>query len=509
MSEIKTLLRHVSHYFGGRIGLIVLGFVSFPIFTRLFSVSDYGVLSLVLKTVLIFTVVSKLGLQNSVLRFYEEHAQGSGGHSLRRYYSTIIFGTAVFGTLIALFFVASLWMTPATLVSASLARLLMLGSILIAIRAVQPMLGAFLRVERRTAAYNAVEIATKAATIGTIAMLLLVWKGGVGTFLVATIVVEGVAALLLVGIFAAQGRLSVRAFDAGLFRAVVAFGTPLIAYEFASVVLDSADRILIQRYLGAESVGFYSAAHNIASYFQDLLMTPVNLALFPIYMKLWVTKGKEETSAFLSRTFDIFLLGSIGLTAAMTVVSKDAIVLLASQKYAEAQHLLPMLVAGLVLYAAHIFLNAGLLICNQTYTMARLVLYACVINLGLNILLLPRIGLQGAALATLISYAALIWMMASASFKFLPLRIEWRPLLHYLVVAGVCIGLMACFQIRNAFVQFFVKGTLTVVLYAAGVVVVDGRARKVVARMVGCWRAAEANHSPAATLESLYDTEVK
>ena len=65
MSALKTLYRHSSHYLGGRVVVMLLGFISFPVFTRVFSVAEYGVINLITNTVLLLTVLSKFGFQHS------------------------------------------------------------------------------------------------------------------------------------------------------------------------------------------------------------------------------------------------------------------------------------------------------------------------------------------------------------------------------------------------------------------------------------------------------------
>ena len=72
MSALKTLYRHSSHYLGGRVVVMLLGFISFPVFTRVFSVAEYGVINLIMNTVLLLTVLSKFGFQHSVQRYYPE-----------------------------------------------------------------------------------------------------------------------------------------------------------------------------------------------------------------------------------------------------------------------------------------------------------------------------------------------------------------------------------------------------------------------------------------------------
>ena len=52
--------------------MTLLGFISFPVFTRILPVAEYGVLNLVTRTLLMVVVITKLGIQHSVVRFYEE-----------------------------------------------------------------------------------------------------------------------------------------------------------------------------------------------------------------------------------------------------------------------------------------------------------------------------------------------------------------------------------------------------------------------------------------------------
>src|SRR5689334_21155220 len=72
--EIGGLFRASSHYLAGLLGKLGIGFISLPIFTRIFSISDYGLIDLAGKVLLFLTALSKMGLQNSTLRFFNGKA---------------------------------------------------------------------------------------------------------------------------------------------------------------------------------------------------------------------------------------------------------------------------------------------------------------------------------------------------------------------------------------------------------------------------------------------------
>jgi len=257
-----------------------------------------------------------------------------------------------------------------------------------------------------------------------------------------------------------------------------------VAYEIASVILDSGDRFLIRNYLGAEQLGYYSAAYNLSSYAQISLMAPINLALIPIYMKVWVSKGKEETQSFLRKSLDLYLFIAIGICCTVTLISRDLVILLASKKFESSYHLLPILIVGLFIYSVHIFLTAGLLIHKKTFLMARQVIYATVLNIGLNVILLPRVGVAGAAWATLLSYAFLIGLMMLASFRLLPITIDYGNLVRYFFAAAVTYGVISQIEFKSVLWGLALKGTLGVVMYLGLLWVIDRRLRKMVAELV-------------------------
>lgn len=463
---------------------MLLGFISFPILARIFSVAQYGAMSLVLKIILLMTVLGKFGLQNSVQRSYAEDGRSPDPAMRRKYYSTLFFGAGATGALTAALFVLVLLFMPGALIGGELRFLLLFASVLVLIRAVQPTLIGFLRAEGKTRSYNAVEISVKAATVALACALLLWWKRSLPVFFGSTMAVETLGVLGLVYYLFRRNVLSIRSVDWSYFRSAAWFAFPLIGYELASVALDSGDRVLVQHFLGAQSLGYYSAAYNVSTYAEEALMVPINLALFPIYMKLWVEKGKEETQAFLSRSLNNFIALAVAVICVVFLTSQDVIVVLASKKFQEAHRLLPVLIIGLLIYAVHIFLNAALLIYKKTAVMTGLVAGAFVANMLLNIVLIPRMGLQGAAVSTLVSYLLLVLLMARISFRLMPLKISYTALACNVLAAAVVFFAVRPIDFHHAVLNAGVKALLALVLYAALVCLMNPGIRKTVLRWV-------------------------
>ncbi len=477
-SELKQLLRQSSHYLGGLLASLALGFISFPIFTRLFSVADYGLIDFTQKIILLAVALSKCGLQNSALRFFSRDAFETDKESARRYYSTMFFGVAISSAVVTLLFAVAVRLAPRSIVDAGLGAILVLAAGLIFLRAIQSMLWSFLRIEERTKAYNVASIVMRAATIAGVCALLPWFGVSIRTYFAGTLIVEAIVTVALtLPLF--RRRLATPArVDGIMMRAAFAFGTPLIVQELAGLVLDSGDRVVIRHFLGDHALGLYSVAYGLSGYVNTLIMVPLGLAILPLYMKIWTRDGKEKTVEFLSAGFDAFLIVAGLILVLATVGAHDAVLLMASSRYVGSDRLIPILVAGLLIYAAQVFLNAGLLIHKQTAKMATILVVSAVLNLVLNWFLIPYLGLQASALATLAAYFICTVWLAFASFRLMPLRISAGALVKYGLATSLAWIAAASLDLGSPILNLAAKGVIATTIYFLLLYAIDSRIRR-------------------------------
>ncbi len=477
MSALKTLYKHSSHYLGGRVAVMMLGFISFPLFTRVFSVSDYGAMNLIVNSVLLLTVISKFGFQHAVQRFYPECANSSDPDALPRYYSTLFYGTGIISVVLCTLFLISVPMGSAKFLGITATGALSIALVLVIIRSLRSMQTNLMQMENKTRLFSGIDILQKITVITVICLLLFFWKKTIFAFVLGMVLVEALFFVQYLPVLSRRGLLSPRKIDFRFFRDALSYSFPLMTAEIAWVVLDSGDRFFVQHFLGAQALGFYAAAYGIATYLQDVMMAPLQLALFPICMKVWASQGKQATQEFLSRSLDQFAVVAVGVVAVAIVTSRDVVVLLASKKFAQAHELLPYLVIGLVLSAVTIYFRPGLLIHKKGSKIATATLGASILNIGLNLLLLPRIGLVGAAIATTISYGAIVVFLASQSLSVLPFKIEVLAFMRY-VATGICVTWLGTFvHVASPILNILARGLFIMSLYALVLWAIDSRVR--------------------------------
>jgi O-antigen/teichoic acid export membrane protein len=476
--ELKKLVRHSSHYLAGLIGGFAIGLISFPIFTRVFTVAEYGVIDLVQKIVAMLVIGSKLGLQNAALRFYQHDKFKTDPSAARTYYSTIFLGTLGNSAGIAVLFVAAVALTSGALVGGIGIWAGCALALLAVARALASIVWAFLRTEERTTLFNVTVVGTRALTVAIICTLLIWMRRSVDTYIGGMLAVEGAVVLALAFFLLRRGVLSFSSFDTQLFRSGVAYGMPLVIYELAFTVLGSADRFLVRHYLGNNALGLYSVAYGLAQHANELLVVPLVLAVTPMYMRIWTTQGAAATSRFLTVALEVSIIVAGALLATLTSCARDVVVLLASSKYAGIEYLIPIFLCGLLVFAAHVFMAAGLLIYKRTVLMAGLLAAAAALNIGLNCLMLPTMGLLGGALATCISYLVCIVLLRRWSSRLLPLALDAK-----LVAKCIAIGsaaFLGTFQIHfdSTVANLLVKSGLTISIYFSVLYLFDRRVRR-------------------------------
>jgi O-antigen/teichoic acid export membrane protein len=124
------------------------------------------------------------------------------------------------------------------------------------------------------------------------------------------------------------------------------------------------------------------------------------------------------------------------------------------------------------------FLKCSLMIYKQTVKMLHINLIACAVNVGMNVILLPRIGLLGAALATLGSYAVMTVLFAHYAQQSLPLSMDWVAWLKYSAVGLLSWLLVSRLEINNFFFSLLVRGTLSMLVYFGILYLTDARTRE-------------------------------
>lgn len=472
MTNLKQLLNQSSHYLLGQILLMSAGFVSFPILTRILSVSDYGVLGIATTTISIIIAFVKLGVPSSIVRFYPEY---KSKQMLPQLYSTIFFGYGAVACIVTVISCIALYFYGINLGINK--KLVLLMAIIIIGTFCNVIVTSTMRAEQQTKTYNIIMVASRySALLMSIFILVFFRKDLVGFYQGQAISILFLSSIILL-IFYKKNKLSLSLYSNVTFKDTLRFGSYLSWSEIVHMMLSYADRYMIQFIIGSVALGIYTAGYNLATYVIELIMYPLFNAIDPIINRIYKEDGVLETQKFLTKTFSTFLIFVLPVCFGFAATGKDLIYLLASDKFAEAEKVMLYIVVGNAIYSCQGVLNAGLFLNKKTHVIMKVKLITCVINISLNYFLIPINGIVGAAQATLATYIIYIVLITWLSFKEISFNIEYNRICGFTIASVIMYFVIQFVSTPYLTLTLFLKVAIGVIIYLILLISIDSIAR--------------------------------
>ncbi|QJD77443.1 lipopolysaccharide biosynthesis protein [Spirosoma rhododendri] len=200
-----------------------------------------------------------------------------------------------------------------------------------------------------------------------------------------------------------------------LFRAYQRYVTPLLSMAVWAWVLNYADRYLIRLYLTDADVGQYSMGYSLGAKLL-LFASPLLAFLSPQVLSLRTQNQPPSTANPLLLRYVRPYLGLAGIACLLFFLSRNWVgTLLLSDRYSPAFDVAPLVAVGYLFLTSIHLLELKWYTFGQTRYILLHTVFGVVVNLAFNVLLIPRLGIAGAAWATAIGYAA---QFALARFLF-------------------------------------------------------------------------------------------
>ncbi len=218
-----------------------------------------------------------------------------------------------------------------------------------------------------------------------------------------------------------------------------AFSLPLVPHLLSHWVLALADRFMIEHYLGIGAVGVYTAAYAFIEAV-NLVATSLNRAWVPVFTRAF---GDPAQRAFVGRTITYFVAGVALASLAATILASPLVHGLFGPGYAGAALVAPILGIGGIFQGLYYVYVGALFYQRDNRLLPFITGTAAIVNVGLNVVLIPRWGIAGAAWATLVGYLVLLAGTRWAANRLTDLPFERRRLtkLAFIVVAAGVAGL--------------------------------------------------------------------
>lgn len=415
----RRLFKDIATYGSADIVLRAMGFITLPIYTRLFPPEEYGIWSALTAVVGLLTALVALGGDSAYARYFFEARTPEARRLITSTVLWFLFGWAVIVTLLLLPFTPGFARWYLEQEGRSLVAVLALAGVPVTFA--NTMAGQALRNQFRAKAYAILNIATSVLAVGLGLVAVLI--GGMGIAGLFAGLVAASVLMLPVRLWSIRDLVGFD-FSPAVLRDLLSFGLPLVPMSVAYWVFASSDRIMLGKLASLEQVGLYGVAAGATS-----VLALFNKALGQAWSPHSVQAYEDDPvgAAIIFGQVLTYLLAGFGLLAVgVSTFARDLLVVVATPAFYPAALAMPPLALGYLAYATTQITAAGISLKKRTGYFARYAWVAAGLNVGLNFLLIPQWGMLGSAWATTASYAFLTIAYAWTSQRLWPIRYEKR-----------------------------------------------------------------------------------
>src|SRR5690554_2609025 len=422
-SKIKKYLHNTLWIMGDKVTSIGVGFLVTVVVARYLGPEDFGVFSYAISVAALFAAAGHMGLSGLVVREIVKNPEERG---------------VVLGTILALKFIGMLVGYFSLLgyaafyegfASVEFKVLAIAGAVLLfrPFDIVDFWFQAFVKARYVTIARSTGLLAGSVLKISFVALGLSVFF-----FVAANLFQAVVVAIALLVMYGLKSELKISSWTFCWSKAKELFSQGWVIYlgSIFAVIYLKVDQVMLRWFEGSESVGIYAVAAQLSEawYF---VPAAIVASFFPKLIKL-----REESEAQfnkrLQQLFDLLFILAACVAVIMTLLSEWLIFLFFGDHYAESANILVIHIWAAIFIFMRAAFSKWILIQNALIFSLVTQGLGALVNVVLNYFLIPEFGAQGAAYATLISYAF-------ASFFSLAIYSKTRPVFVMMAKSLFCV----------------------------------------------------------------------
>lgn len=437
--EYATFGKQVGYVIGSNIVGFLLGFVQIPILTKGLGATLYGTWSLINVTVALIVPFALISLNIAIVRFL---AAEKDEERIREDFFSIccvVFISATFFSFIlySLSDLLAIWIIK----DSQSCSYIKLASILILLSSMEALFLSFFRMRRKIGIYTILNLGSSVFQVVLCILFILLGYKLRGVIL-AVIINGALFNVIAFSIILRETKLQFPKFSR--IKSFLSWGIPLAPNTAILWIIHSSDRYMVSYFLGVTDVGIYSAAYTIGSY-TSFVLAPLGIVLYPSIAKHYDEGNLNEAKKYLKYSSKYLMMIVIPSAFGLSILAKPLLQELTLPQFVAGSVVVPFVAFGAVLFCFYQICVYIIHLVGKTEITLRLLGISSGLNIVLNVLLIPRVGILGAALATLISYGVLGILTLLVTRRYLKFDLSVPFLLKSILASGimaVCIRLL-------------------------------------------------------------------
>jgi O-antigen/teichoic acid export membrane protein len=458
LHKVRELSTNLAIYGLGDVAIQVVNFLLLKVYVHYLTPSDYGILGLLGAVEAAAKLFFRWGLDGSFMRFWYEYDDEPGRQRLS---STIFFfllginGVLLLVSMAAAPFVSE-WLLGTAGFTIAL-QLVLLNTFAIGFTFIPFHV---LRMQKRSREFSLLTFSRSLATL-VLRIVLVVGAGfGLWGVVLADVIVTVVLIAVMIQWFAPLIR---PVFSRIVLRESLAFGLPRLPHALAQQVMAVGDKFILKMFRPISDVGVYSMGVSFGLT-EKLFLGAFEYAWAPFYY----ASSREPDGAKLFGGITTYVFAVLALlTSGLSAIGGDLLALIVGPDYAAASDVVAWTALGVLFQGVYQLTSIGLNITKRTRYYPVSTIAGAILNVALNIALIPRWGILGAAWANAAAYAFQAAIAFRFSQQFYPVQYETGRLIRVAAAALIGYAVARALPAPGPLAGVLLRGTTVVAVMSA------------------------------------------
>jgi len=431
MSSYKKFTKDIGLAGIAQIVATLKGLILLPILTKTLGAESYGIWAQILATVSLLMPLALLQLGFAMTRFLAaetDKAKISKGVS-----SIFVASSFTAFALSLLIFIFAEPLAVTVFGGAGAAYFVKLAALLVLLMTLDQVIIEYFVAFRQMERYAVFSILQTVGEVLLIGYLVLSGYGLFGAILSLLVVkvIVFAAGVLVVGREVRVSKPSV-----AVIKSYLEFSLPLLPFALCVWIVNLSDRYVIGYFVGIEAVGIYSAAYGLGS-LVAFFSAPLSTVLLPTITNLYENNKIQELKTHLQYSLKFYLMFAIPSLFGLSILSKSVLRTLTTSEFVSGYLIVSIIALATILLKCNI-INANLLILfKKTKMLGSVYLISASINMAMNIILVPIVGILGAAIATLVTFAIHLSIFSIIVFRRFPYDIDLKFIIKSVTASSI------------------------------------------------------------------------
>lgn len=454
MGNMKKLLNNTALFSAGKLISKLLVFFMLPLYTKYLSSDQFSTADLITNMANLLIPLACVGISDGIYR----NAAAEHGNKEKFFSSGVTIyavGSVVFLALSPLLSLIGLFRGYSWLIA-----------VYVVVANLHSICAQYVCAIGKVKIFAIQGIVNSALTVIFNIILLVGFRAGIIGYVMAIILADGVTATLLIILCKLPSAFNIHLVDKATVRSMLRFSIPLIPATICWWITSVSDRYMVAYYCGDSVNGLYAVAYKIPT-----LMTYA-VMVFNDAWKLSATSmanNKEECEKTFGTIYKYYISFMYIVAAALIFGSYIMSSILFDESYFDARYFIPLLVIATLFSALDTFLGSVYFVTKKTVVSMLTALAGAVINVALNFWMIPAFGLglgaAGAALSTLISYAAVFLIRALITKRYIKFNMQSYLTILNTTLISVSAFAMSSVRAKIGF-RYLLSGCVLIVIVA-------------------------------------------